>query len=274
MTIIPSLEPTYLTMLCDAFVSMEDMLTDNELGALIVSSGIQDINHHATRHRRLLTAITNDQDHYRCADNLSTFLQRTGYHIRKSRGDNAYKRFLKEVNQVLSFAGYELNGDAKLTDLDKTKTTYVPPEAEERSQEFRRIVKQQKLHPDIELACRAEYFVEKGYHRAVRENMRFLLEKIKAKAVIGADGPEIAERAFAFAWPGKPVLAINGFKTERDLAEQFTFMCLLKAFFIMFQDEQTRAYRAEWDMSIEDAMNLLNLASYFHRKVDKSKKIV
>jgi uncharacterized protein (TIGR02391 family) len=259
-------------MLCDAFVALEDVITDGELGALIISSGIQDIHHNASRHRRLCTAFIADQDHNRCADNLAGFLRRTGFHIKKSRGEAAYKRFSKEVNQVLSFAGYEINQDSEIRLLDRSKTSYVPPEADERAKQFREIVRQNKLHPDIEMVCRGEFFVDKGYFRPVRESMRFLIEKIKAKAVLGADGPELAEHAFSFAWPGKPVLAINAFMTDKDLAEQFSFMVMLKAYFLMFQDEQTRTYKPSWEVPLEDALSLLSLASYFHRKVDKAKR--
>jgi len=272
MTTIPSIDNTYITMICDAFVALEDVISDGELGALILSSGIQDLSHNASRHRRLSAAFISDQDYNRCADNLATFLRRTGQHIKKSRGEQPFKKYIKEMNQVLSFAGYELDQEASIKNLDRTKTTYVPPEAEERAKQFRAALKQRNLHPDIDLICRAEYFVEPGTFRPVREAMRLLLEKIRAKAVLGADGPELAEHAFSFAWPGKPVLAINNFTTERDLAEQFSFMVMLKAFFLTFQDEHTRAYRPGWDMSTEDAMNLLALASYFHRKVDKAKR--
>lgn len=272
MTTIPSIDNTYITMLCDAFVAMEDVISDGELGGLIISSGIQDIHHNASRHRRLSSAFIADQDHHRCADNLATFLRRAGYHIKRSRGDAAFKRYTKEINQVLSFAGYEINQDSEIKLLDRSKTTYVPPDAEERAKQFREVLKQHKLHPDIEMICRAEFFVERGYHRPVKESMRFLIEKIRAKAALQADGPELAEHAFSFAWPGKPVLMINHFMTEKDIAEQFSFMVLLKAYLLMFQDEQTRAFKPSWEMTLEDAINLLNLVSYFHRKVDKSKR--
>ncbi|MBX3137227.1 TIGR02391 family protein [Candidatus Obscuribacterales bacterium] len=272
MTTIPSIDNTYITMLCDAFVALEDVITDGELGGLLISSGIQDIHHNASRHRRLSSAFIGDQDYNRCADNLASFLRRTGNHIRMSRGDAAFKRFSKEVNQVLSFAGYEINHESEIKLLDRSKTTYVPPEAEERAKQFREVLRQAKLHPDIEMIARAEFLVDKGYHRPVKESMRFLVEKIRAKAALPADGPELAEHAFSFAWPGKPVLAINAFMTDRDIAEQFSFMVMLKAWFLMFQDEQTRQFKPGWDMTLEDAINLLNLASYFHRKVDKSRR--
>lgn len=269
---IPSIDPTYVTMMCDAFVALEDVISDGELGALLISSGMTDVIHNASRHRRLLAAITNDQDRSRCADNLATFLRRTGFHIQKSKGTEALKRFRKEMNQVLTFAGYELDGECNLTKLDANKTSYVPPEADERAQKFKAAIKQRKMHPDIELVCRSENFVDLNYHRVVKEGMRLLMEKVKLKAACGGDGPELAERAFSFPWQGKPVLAINQFQSDADMGEQFGFMCMLKAFFLLFQDEQSRAFRAPWYINMDDALDMLALACYFHRKVDGSVK--
>ncbi len=261
-------------MICDAFVALENVISDSELGALILSSGIQDNNHNASRHRRLSAAFIADQDYNRCANNLASFLKRTGAHIKKSRGETMFRQYINQMNQVLSFAGYELGEDSQIRQLDRSKTSYVPPEAEDRARRFKENIAKKQLHPDIELVCRAEYFVEPGFFRPVKEAMRLLIEKIRAKAMLSPDGPELAEHAFAFAWPNRPVLAINNFMTEKDLAEQFSFMVLLKAFFLMFQDEQTRSYRPGWEMNLEDAINLLSLASYFHRKVDKAMKTV
>src|SRR5581483_602994 len=233
MTTIPSVDPTYITMMCDAFVALEDVISDGELGALLISSGINDVYHNASRHRRLSYALTADQDRNRCADNLATFLRRTGYHIKKSRGDQALKKFTKEMNQVLSFAGYELGAECELRQLDRSKTSYVPPEAEERANQFRNAVRQRKLHPDIEIICRGENFTEPGYHKAVKEAMRLLNDKVRAKSAVGGDGPQLAEIAFSFPWNGKPLLAINSFCSDRDYGEQYGFMILLKAFFLM-----------------------------------------
>lgn len=69
------------------------------------------------------------------------------------------------------------------------------------------------------------------------------------------------------------MLAINAFATETDRAEQFSFMCMVKALFLMFQDEASGTFRTPWKMSLEDALDLLALISFCHRKIDLARRL-
>lgn len=274
MITVPSIDPTYLTMICDALVSLDDVISDGELGILLLSSDIPDANPNASRHRRLLTAMIAEQERARCADSIAKFLRRTGYHIKTKRGEEAYKRYIREINQIMSFAGLELDIDANLTPLvDGTKKMYVAPEAEERAKQIKALIKARNLHPDLELSCRPEFFVRSGYFVFLTEATKVLLEKVKSKSNLHTEGPGIAEQAFAFPWKGEPILAFNQFETDNDRSEQFSLMVLLKAMFLIVQDEQSGKYRHGWKLSQDDALDLLTVLSFFHRKIDKAKKL-
>lgn len=273
MAIIPSIDPTYVTMICDVFVGLESVISDGELGALLVASGIRDVSSHASRHKRLSAALNAQQDLDRCADSLSTFLRRTSFHIGKSRGAEAQKKYIYEMNRVLSFAGLELSAEGQLQPLDPNATTFVAPDAAARAADFKGLIKARGLHPDTELICRAELFSEPGLFKPVREASSLLFEKIRSKSQLNFDGPELAEHAFAFGWNEVPLLAINDFRDDRDRGEQFAFMCLLKAHFLMFQDEVSRTYRAPWELAEDDALDILSLVSFFNRKVDGARRM-
>lgn len=279
MITVPSIDPTYLTMICDALVSLDDVISDGELGILLLSSDIPDANPNASRHRRLLTAMLAEQERARCADSIAKFLRRTGYHIKTKRGEDAYKRYIREMNQILSFAGLELDNNANLDEAslnqqDGTKKSmYIAPEAEERAKQFKALIKARHLHPDLELSCRAEFFIEPGYFVFLTEATKVLLEKVKSKSNLRVDTPTIAEQAFAFPWKGEPVLAFNQFESDSDRSEQFSLMVLLKAMFLIVQDEQSGKYRHGWKLSQDDALDLLTMISFFHKKIDKAKKI-
>lgn len=279
MITVPSIDPTYLTMICDALVSLDDVISDGELGILLLSSDIPDANPNASRHRRLLTAMIAEQERARCADSIAKFLRRTGYHIKTKRGEDAYKRYIREMNQILSFAGLELDNNANLDkaslkpQVDGAKHMYVAPEAEERAKQLKSLIRARHLHPDLELSCRAEFFVEPGYFVFLTEATKVLLEKVKSKSNLRVDNPGIAEQAFAFPWKGEPVLAFNQFEADSDRSEQFSLMVLLKAMFLIVQDEQSGKYRHGWKLSQDDALDLLTMISFFHRKIDKAKKM-
>jgi len=269
----PAIDPTYLTMICDALTELDSMVTDGELGALLVGSGVKDIFPNSTRHRRVLSALSAQQDRDGNSDSVATFLRRTAFHIQKRRGEEAFQKFKDKMCEVLTFAGYQMDSDGNLVTQDAGRMFYASADAERRAQSLNQAVKARRLHPDLLIAVRPEYMSESGYFRVLLEADRLLLEKLKARSGVGADGPAVAEQALAFPWQGVPVLTINAFATEIDRAEQFSFMCMLKALFLMFQDEATGNFRTPWKMSLEDALDLLALISFFHRKIDLARRL-
>lgn len=274
MSTIPRIDPTYLTMICDVYVELEDILSDGEIGAILIGSGLEDVYPNSNRHNRMLNAFTNQQDRDNNANVLSTFLRRTGEYLDKRKGDDAVNQFREKINLILTYVGFELDENCNFSPVDNSRPMYATKHAEERAENLNRGVKARHLHPDILLSTRPEYMEDRGrgYHRCVLEANNMLREKLKAKAGINIDGPTIAEHAFAFSSQQKPRLIFNEFASEGDYAEQFTLMCMLKALFLMFQDEQTKTYRPHWYISFEDALDMLSLISMFHRKIDVSKR--
>ncbi len=269
---LKSIDNTYLTMLCDAFVHLDSVISDGEVGALLVSSGIQDPSPNASRHRRLGLALQVQQETDKNASSIAVFLRRTGFHINKRYGEDAYRKYRDEINQILTFAGYELDEQSEMKQTNPLATMYASHEAESRAKKLKEAVLIRSLHPDIQMVCRSEYLTDNNYFRVVQEALKLLMEKNKAKSQLHIEGPSVAEHAFGFNWGEYPVLTVNEFRTEVDQTEQFGYMCILKALFLMVQDENTKNYRFPWQMSFDDALDFLGVISYCHRKMDGSKK--
>lgn len=265
------IDQTYLTMICDAFVEMEDMISDGEVGALLVGSGVEDVYSYSGRHHRLFHALKEQQGKDGGAGTIAIFLRRTGEHLKRRRGEEALQEYRRKINSILSYAGLALDETLKLTDFDASKPIYSIPDAETRAESLNRAVKQRRLHPDILLSTRPEFILDRGYYHCVLEASKLLQEKLRAKTGLRIEGPAIAEHALSFSMQRPPMLALNQFENENDQAEQFTLMCMLKGLLLTFQDEQTRVYRKGWHMDFEDALDLLSLISFFHRKIDKAK---
>ena len=128
------IDQTYLTMICDAFVEMEDMISDGEVGALLVGSGVEDVYSHSGRHHRLFHALEEQQGKDGGAGTIAIFLRRTGEHLKRRRGDEAVEDYRKKINAILSYAGLTLDQSLKLTDFDASKPIYSIPDAETRAQ--------------------------------------------------------------------------------------------------------------------------------------------
>lgn len=267
------IDATYLTMISDAFVEMEDLFSDGEIGALLVGSGVEDVFPHSTRHGRILSALKNQQKLDGGADTVAIFLRRTGQHLERQKGEDARDKFREKLNSVLSYAGLQLDEHCNLKSYEEAnKPIYARSDAETRAEALNKAAKQRKMHPDILLSTRPEYIADSGYFRCVLEASKLLQEKLRAKTGLRVEGPQIAEHALSFSMQRQPLLMLNDFNDDNDHAEQFTLMCMLKGLLLTFQDEQTRVFREGWHLDFEDALDLLGLISFFHRKIDRGRK--
>ena len=119
-------------------------------------------------------------------------------------------------------------------------------------------------HPDVLKFCREELLSDNYFH-AVLEAVKSVAEKIRNRTGLTDDGGELVDRAFG----GKtPMLAINALTTESEKSEQKGFCNLLKGTFGMFRNTTAHAPRLHWQMSKDDAEDLLSMVSLMHRRID------
>lgn len=274
MAEFPILDPTYLTMLCDVFGGLDDLITDNEIRALLAASDVEDVIPNATRRKRLLQAFVSSQEKDGSFDSIALFLKRTGFHIERTKGPDSIKRYHEEINAVLVYAGLCLGSDHKPTPLERDDKDDTPAGADDRLRALVNALKNRQVHPDLVHVFKVEYFADDNYFRPVREAAWMLAAKVARKAGLHTEGPEIAEQAFNAQYQGAyPILAINRLSTEAEVGEQYAFMCLLKATLLTFQDEYTRAYRAPWMVTKDEALDFLALLSLLHKKVDQAMRL-
>ena len=65
-----------------------------------------------------------------------------------------------------------------------------------------------------------------------------------------------------------PLLAINSLRTDTEKSEQKGFASLLRGMFGTFRNVTGHAPKIMWPISEEDALDLLSLVSYLHRRLD------
>ena len=82
-------------------------------------------------------------------------------------------------------------------------------------------------------------------------------------------GAELVEQAFALN--GGPVLAINALATDTDKGAA-GFANLLMGLFGTIRNPLARDPKGEWDMSEQDALDILTMASLIHRKLDRARR--
>ena len=117
--------------------------------------------------------------------------------------------------------------------------------------------------------CRAELLQENYFH-AVLEAVKGLAERIRQMSGLTADGAELVNQVLSTK---APILAINSLKTETEVSEQKGIANLLVGLLGAVRNPTAHAPKVTWPMPEQDAMDILALISFVHRKLDVAVKL-
>jgi uncharacterized protein (TIGR02391 family) len=210
---------------------------------------------------RVLLALAGRQQADGCGSNVGAFIQAAMDPARFVGRSDVFAGFRDRLNEVLAFSGLHLGEDGKLKSVTQARTL---TEAQERAGRLRNELLRRKVHPDVLQFCRAELLQENYFH-AVFEATKSVAQKIRDKTGLTGDGADIADKAFGL---NSPLLAINTLQTETERSEQKGFTNLLKGMFGTFRNVTAHAPKVTWPILEQDALDLLSLVSYMHRRID------
>lgn len=245
---------------------LEAAATHNGLMSLFRECGIQEQGGTPKWERiKLALLVRQKQDH--CGNNVVAFIQAAMNPVRfvnedKSRFDDLRSR----LNTVLAFAGLFLRTDGRLESVQAARTI---DEAKERAGRLRARLHQRQVHADVLAFCKAE-LLQDNYFHAVFEATKSVADKIRRKAGLGSDGSELVDTAFSIK---APLIAINSLQTETEESEHKGFANLLRGVFGTFRNVTGHAPRIHWRIEEQDALDLLTMVSYLHRRLDSAVKV-
>jgi uncharacterized protein (TIGR02391 family) len=177
---------------------------------------------------------------------------------------NYFENKRGELNQVLAFAGYQLGEDGKLHATQAAKTL---TEAEQRAGLLRSELQRRNVHHDVLTFCRAE-LLQDNYFHAVFEATKSVAEKIRSRTGLTGDGSGLVDQAFGSGNAGMPFLAFNTLQTDTERSEHTGLMNLIKGMFSAFRNVTAHAPKIHWNVTEQDALDLLSIASLLHRRLD------
>lgn len=215
---------------------------------------------------RILRTLSIRQHRDTNGNNVGTFIETVISPIRFIRKPNEFEDYRHRINLLLSFTGLSLTARGKLTLIEKAESL---DEATERAGKLRKALNSRSVHPDVLRFCKAELLQENYFH-AVFEATKSVADKIKEKSGLGTDGSELVDGAFSIK---NPILAINSLQTESEQSEHKGFANLLKGLFGTFRNVTAHAPKIKWRIEEQDALDLLTIVSYLHRRLDKAVKV-
>lgn len=241
---------------------LAEAATGSELTRLFAEAEIADtIGEGATKWKRVAQALIHRQRQDSCGNNVVSFTQSVMRPVRfVGRGD-FYEQLRCNLNTILSFKGIEIQESGDLRRIARATTI---SEAEERAGRLRAELARRKVHPDVLKFCRAELLKENYFH-AILEASKSVAQKLRDLTESTLDGSSLADQVFSTS---RPLLAWSQLKTKSELSEQAGFTSLLKGMFSMFRNPTAHEPKILKNYTEDEAMDLLTLVSFFHRRID------
>jgi uncharacterized protein (TIGR02391 family) len=266
MATVPSFDPSVLERICDVLADTDSGLTGSDIGKLLGQLGIADPVPGMTKRVRLLEALNLRQRQDRCGNLVVAFAQLAMNPVRHTDAGAWFENKRSELNTVLAFASLELGADGLVRPRSMARTI---DQAETRAQRLRSELLRRQVHGDVLKFCTAE-LVKDDYFHAVLEATKSVSQKIRDKTGLPGDGGDLATRALALGQTGMPFLAFNSLRNDSEKSEQAGLMNLVVGMFSTFRNTTAHAPRIHWNISELDAIDLLTMASFLHRRLDNA----
>lgn len=243
----------------------EKGLSGSQIDYLLQQALLNNTTPGITKWQRIYNAFVDFQNREHCSNNIFTFIKLV---LSPSRYVNEPERFewlLKNTNQQLSFAGWKIGEDGKQLKIQKATTIQ---EAQIKAKNLKSEIENRKGHPEIIKYCKAELLSDNYFH-AVFEACKGLFERIRELSGVNKDGIRLIEEVFST----NPILIINNYLSDSEKDELSGFCNLLKGLCGMFRNTEAHEPKVSWTITEQDALEILGVISYCHRRLDSVQKI-
>lgn len=254
---------TQLEALAAALGDTSSGLTGSEIGFLLSASRISDVDPTATKRVRLYNAFANEQNGRQNRLHILAFIRKSMKPERYMSRPDRFEPLRVRLNQALLFAGLAVDHSGSLQEVTQARTI---SEARIRAEELRADLVQRGVHADVLKFCREELLVSNYFH-AVLETVKSVMDKLRSKSGLDDDGAALIDKALSGE---RPLVRINPMSTDSERSEQKGFANLLRGVAGMFRNTTAHEARINWNMSKDDAEDLLSMASLIHRRLDRA----
>jgi uncharacterized protein (TIGR02391 family) len=266
MARLPVFESSHLEAACRVLADTSNGLKGGELEHILAELGLADPTPGMTKWKRLFNALVHAQNEHQVGNHLIQFINKAMSPARYTSTPELFAWRQDGLNVALAFAGYAVN--------DKGQVIHTTPEttvdgARARAKRLHSSLQQRGTHEEVLNYCRAELLQENYFH-AVLEAVKGVAERIRQMSGLGTDGAELVAVALSTK---NPILALNSLSTETELSEQKGIANLLVGVFGAIRNPTAHAPKVVWAMPEQDALDVLAILSYVHRKLDGASKV-
>jgi uncharacterized protein (TIGR02391 family) len=262
---LPTFDLGVLQSVSDVLGATDCGFSGSDIGRYLRECRISDPFPALTKRHRIFEALKAKQAADGCGNNVAAFIEHSMNPVRHHDAREWFEDTRSKLNRVLVFAGYELQENGRLRQIERAETH---SQAIARASSLREHLLIRRVHPDVLRYCRDELLVDNYFH-AVFEATKSVADKVRTLSGLTSDGSELVDEAFSFK-SAIPHLALSSLRTESERSEQTGFMNLLKGLFGTFRNTTAHAPKITWKIEEQDALDILSLVSLVHRRLDSA----
>lgn len=257
-----------LEMISNIFGDTDNGLTGSEIHRFLLQANIEDMSEKGVmlaKRKILFNSLANEQNKNKCSNQILNFIALVLAPSRFVDNQEEFERLRNAINQQLAFVGYELKEDGQYREIEKASTI---SDVQIKVDDLKKELENRKAHCEIFKYCTTE-LLQNNYFHAVLEANKGLFQRIRDLSGITTDGITLIEQVFS----NNPILIINNYQTLSEKNEHNGFCNLLKGLCSMFRNPTAYEPKIDWDIKEQDALEILGIISYCHRRLDNAQKI-
>lgn len=262
---LPTFDSGSLEAIARVIGDTDNGFTGTEIQRYLADCRISDVDPSNTKWKRVYNAFVDFQNKQQVGNHvivLINHVMKPAFHL---RNEGRFNWLRDNLNGALSFSGYRVDeaGIVKRA----TKATTIE-DAKARAATLRKKLEQRSAHSEVFRFC-DEQLLQNNYFHAALEAVKSITSRVRKISNLSGDGADLMDGAFSSIKGVEPIIKINAYDTETKKGEQRGFTNLLKGLYGTFRNPLGHEAKIEWDMSEEDALDIMSLVSLVHRKLDK-----
>lgn len=263
---IPCFSASSLEAACKVMAETTTGLTGPEIGQILADMGLRDPDPTSTKWKRLFNALASAQNKHQVGNHLIMFANRAMAPVRYISNPELFTVRRDNLNVVLSFSGLVVREDGKVA---RTTPEATLTGARARAGRLRQVLEARGTHAEVLKYSRAE-LLQDNYFHAVLEAIKGIADRIQTMSGVAGDGADLVTQALSTK---APVLALNTLKSETEISEQKGITNIIVGLFGAIRNPTAHAPKISWAMQEQDAIDILALVSFVHRKLDGAVKL-
>ena len=269
MASYPKLSEIVLRNACDIVAATDSGLSGSMISRFLRMVNIEEVcpqNMMVNKRTKLYEALANSQKKYNCSNNVLDFFQRVMDPVNYTDNVSLFKDWQGKLNAIFRFDGLAIGDDGKFHVTEKASKI---SDVKVRADNLKTELTERKSHHQIFNYCKEE-LLQNNYFHAVFEANKGLFQRIRDLSGLTTDGNRLIEEAFS---SNNPILIINNFITQSEKDEHIGVANLLQGLCGMFRNPSAHEPKIGWPITEQDALEILGIISYVHRRLDKVQRI-